>query len=81
MIIRPPAVEPDSQLQLRLCGRGARASLGREIQFERYFVLGPKVLSHRYSAAAAAYWGCLGSRRKRNVDAQRCSTVFFQDHA
>jgi hypothetical protein len=45
MIIRPPAVEPDSQLQYRLCRRGVRASLDREIQLGRYFTLGLKVLS------------------------------------
>jgi len=45
MIIRPPAVEPDSQLQLRLCRWGLRASLGREVQLERYFALGLKLLS------------------------------------
>jgi hypothetical protein len=45
MIIRPPAVEPDSQLQLRLCWQSAQASLDREIQLGRYFTLGLKVLS------------------------------------
>ena len=50
MIIRPPAVEPDSQLQLRLCRWGSRASLGREVQLERYFALGLKLLSLGYSA-------------------------------
>jgi hypothetical protein len=45
MIIHPPAVEPNSQLQLRLCRRPARASLGRKVQFKRYFALGLKLLS------------------------------------
>ena len=45
MIIRPPDVEPDSQLQLRLCPWGAHASLGREVQWDRYFALGLKLLS------------------------------------
>jgi hypothetical protein len=52
MIIRPPAAEPDSQLQLRLCRRGVRASLDREVQLGRYFLLGPKVLSLGHSATS-----------------------------
>jgi hypothetical protein len=47
MIIRPPAIEADSQLQNRLCRRGLRASLARQIQLGRYSVLGLKVLSLR----------------------------------
>jgi hypothetical protein len=45
MIIRPPAVEPNSQLQLRLCWWGAAASLVREVHFDRYFPLGLQVQS------------------------------------
>jgi hypothetical protein len=45
MIIRPPAVEPNSQLQLRLCLGAVKASLVREVHFHRYFSLGLKVLS------------------------------------
>jgi hypothetical protein len=48
MIIRPPAVEPDSQLQKRLCRRRLRASLDRRVHLERYFALGLKVLSYEY---------------------------------
>jgi hypothetical protein len=81
MIIRPPAVEPDSQLQLRFCRRGVRASLGREVQSERYFTLGLKVLSLRYFAVAGLYSDGSGWRCGANVDAGLCSTVFFQDHA
>jgi hypothetical protein len=54
MIIRPPAVEPDSQLQKRLCRQALRASLGRRVQLERYFDLGLKVLSFRYSRGRSA---------------------------
>jgi len=45
MIIRPPLVEPNSQLQLRLCRGAVKASLVRQVQFNRYFSLGLKVLS------------------------------------
>lgn len=45
MIIRPPAVEPVSQLQLRVCRRCLRASLGQEVQLDRYFPLGRKLQS------------------------------------
>lgn len=48
MIIRPPNVEPDSQLQKRLCRQRLRASLGRRVHLERYFALGLKVLSTEY---------------------------------
>ena len=81
MIIRPPAVEPDSQLQLRLCRRGTRASLAREFQLERYFTLGLKVLSLRYFAVTAIYGIASGLDVTLKVDAGRRSTVFFQDHA
>ena len=45
MIIRPPAVEPNSQLQLRLCRWAVRASVVRQYQLHRYFPVGLKVLS------------------------------------
>jgi hypothetical protein len=45
MIIHPPAIEADFQLQKRLCRRGLRASLGQEVQMRRYPVLGLKVLA------------------------------------
>jgi len=45
MIIRPPAVEPVSQLQLRVCRGCLQASLDREVQLDRYFPLGLKLLS------------------------------------
>jgi hypothetical protein len=49
MIIRPPAVEPYSQLHKGLCRRGLRASLGQEVQSRQYFLLGLKILSLKYS--------------------------------
>jgi hypothetical protein len=55
MIIRPPAVEPNSQLQLRLCRWAVQASVVREVQSEQYFALGLKVLSLKCFAAAAIY--------------------------
>jgi hypothetical protein len=48
MIIRPPAVEPDSQLQKRLCGQRLRVSLGRRVHLKRYFAIGLKVLFYGY---------------------------------
>jgi hypothetical protein len=45
MIIRPPAVEPNSQLQLRLCRGSMRASVGQEVHLVRYFEVGLKLLS------------------------------------
>ena len=45
MIIHPPAIEADSQLQKRLCRRGLRASVVRRVHLEGYFALGLKVLS------------------------------------
>jgi hypothetical protein len=81
MIIRPPAVEPDSQLQLRLCRRGVRASLDRGFQLGRYFPLGLKVLSYGYFAAAGYNSDEIGRQGRPKVDAGLCSTVFFQDHA
>ena len=81
MIIRPPAVEPNSQLQFRLCRRAAWASLVREVHLERYFALGLKVLSLRYFAVAATYSVATGLGVTLEVDAGRRSTVFFLDHA
>jgi hypothetical protein len=66
MIIRPPATEADFQLQKRLCRWVLRASVVRRVHLGRYSVLGLKILS---------------SAVGRKVDAKRCSTVFFQDHA
>ena len=80
MIIRPPAVEPGFQLQIRLCRRDARASLGREVQLGQYFTLGLKILSRRYSDTAGPWRGQVW-RIERKVDAKRCSTVFFLGHA
>jgi len=80
MIIHPPAVEPNSQLQLRLCRRAARASLGRKVQFKRYLALELKLLSLVYPAAPARRSQGV-SRRTLKVDGWLCSTVFFQDHA
>jgi hypothetical protein len=77
MIIRPPAVEPDSQLQKRLCRRRLRASLDRRVHLERYFALGLKVLSYDYLMRLLE--SKLGVTPE--VDGGRCSTVFFQDHA
>jgi hypothetical protein len=48
MIIRPPAIEADSQLQKRLCRRGLRASVVHKVHLEGYFALGLKVLSFNY---------------------------------
>lgn len=45
MIIRPPAIEADSQLQKRLCLQGLYASVGRRIHSEGYLALGLKVLA------------------------------------
>ena len=45
MIIRPPAIETDSQLQKQLCQWGLRASLVREVHLNWYLLLGRKVLS------------------------------------
>jgi hypothetical protein len=45
MIIRPPALEPNSQLQNRLCRWGLRASVARQVQSGRYSVLGLKILA------------------------------------
>jgi hypothetical protein len=47
MIIHPPAIEADSQLQKRLCRRGLRASLAHTVHLEGYLALGLKVLSLR----------------------------------
>ena len=47
MIIHPPVIEADSQLQKRLCRWGLRASLAHTVHSEGYFVLGLKVLSSR----------------------------------
>ena len=66
MIIHPPATEADSQLQIRLCRWGLRESVVRTVHLGRYSVLGLKILS---------------SAVGREVDAERCSTVFFHDHA
>ena len=44
MIIRPPGVEPYSQLQLRFCRRGASASVEQEVHLVRYFAVGLKLL-------------------------------------
>jgi hypothetical protein len=49
MIIRPPAIEADSQLQKRLCRRGLRASVVQRVHLEGYLALGLKVLSFNYS--------------------------------
>jgi hypothetical protein len=81
MIIRPPAVEPYSQLQKRLCGRGLRASLGREVQLGQYSTLGLKILSFKYAQWSACYGHGWDWDVTREVDATRRSTVFFQDHA
>jgi len=68
MIIHPPAVEPVSQLQLRVCRRRVRASLVREVQLDRYFPLGPKLQSLGVSATGGQFrFGhaeCSGSPRK-----------------
>ena len=66
MIIRPPAIEADFQLQKQLCRQGLRESVGRRVHLGRYSVLGLKILS---------------SVVGRKVDARRCSTVFFQAYA
>ena len=66
MIIHPPAIEADSQLQERLCPQGLRASVAQRIHSEGYLALGLKVLAFGVG---------------REVDARCCSTVFFQDHA
>jgi len=50
MIIRPPAIEADSQLQKLLCRRGLRASVVHRVHLEGYFALGLKVLSSRCSS-------------------------------
>jgi len=49
MIIRPPAIEADSQLQKRLCRWGLRASVVHRVHLKEYFALGLKVLSFNYS--------------------------------
>jgi hypothetical protein len=81
MIIRPPAVESDSQLQKRFCRRRLRASLDRGVHLERYFALGLKVLSQEYLTrlGTVTLESKLGVTPE--VDGVRCSTVFFQDHA
>ena len=81
MIIHPPAIEADSQLQKRLCRRGLRASVVHRVHLEGYFALGLKVLSLRYFAVASIHRVAAGLGVTLKVDAGRCSTVFFQDHA
>jgi hypothetical protein len=49
MIIHPPAIEADSQLQKRFCRWGLRASVVHRVHLEGYFALGLKVLSFNYS--------------------------------
>jgi hypothetical protein len=73
MIIRPPAVEPDSQLQLRLCRWGLRASLGREVQLERYFVLGLKLLYLGYPAVTHPE---VLERLTKNVESRRWARLY-----
>ena len=74
MIIRPPAVEPDSQLQKQLCRQALQASLVREVQLNWYPTLGLKVLPLRRPQPS-------GLIVTRKVDAGSRSTVSFQDHA
>lgn len=73
MIIRPPAVEPDSQLQLRLCPRGVRASLGREVQLVRYFTLGLKLLS---LGRAAALHPTVLERSTKKAESRRWALLY-----
>jgi len=73
MIIRPPAVEPDSQLQLRLCRRGVRASLGREVQLVRYFVLGLKLLS---PGNPAAHGSTVPERFTKKAESRRWTPLY-----
>ena len=73
MIIRPPAVEPDSQLQLRLCRWGLRASLGREVQLERYFALGLKLLSLGYTAVPGP---TVQERLTKNAESRRLALLY-----
>jgi hypothetical protein len=87
MIIRPPAVEPNSQLQLRLCRWAVRASVVRQYQLHRYFPVGLKVLSLGHFAENGPPQKA-GPTRARDckerlpkVDAWSSSTVFFQGHA
>ena len=81
MIIHPPAVVTDSQLQKQLCWRGLQASLARQVQSHWYFALGLKVLFlvRSCSRRVVQRWKWLSVARE--VDAGSCSTVFFQDHA
>jgi hypothetical protein len=72
MIIRPPAVEPDSQLRLRLCLWGMHASLAREVQLERYFALGLKLLSLGYPAVP---WKPL-ERLTKNAECRRLVLLY-----
>jgi hypothetical protein len=81
MIIRPPAIEADSQLQKRLCRRGLRASVAHRVHLEGYFALGLKILSSDYSKSEGFERIEGISRVTRRVDAECCTTVFFQDHA
>jgi hypothetical protein len=81
MIIRPPAIEADSQLQKRLCRQGLRASVARTIHSEGYLALGLKILSSNYSNSEGFERIERISRVTGRVDAECCSTVFFQDHA
>ena len=47
MIIHPPAIEADSQLQKQLCRWGLRASVAQQVQSGRYSVLGLKIQALR----------------------------------
>jgi hypothetical protein len=73
MIIHPPAVEPDSQLQLRLCRWGLRASLGREVQLKRYFVLGLKLLSLGHAAVTHPK---VLERSTKNAESRRLALLY-----
>lgn len=73
MIIHPPAVEPNSQLQLRLCRWGMRASLGQEVQLVRYFVLGLKLLSLGYPAAPGP---TVPERLTKNAESRRLALLY-----
>jgi len=94
MIIHPPAIEADSQLQKRLCRWGLRASVVHRVHLEGYFALGLKVLSfgwqafeipahlmERPASEGGPYKPGNNSPAPWKVDAECCSTVFFQDHA
>jgi hypothetical protein len=73
MIIHPPAVEPDSQLQLRFCPLGVRVSLGREVQWEGYFALGLKLLSLGYPAAPGSK---VPRRFTKNAESRRLALLY-----